>query len=182
MTARLSILIPLFCALACERAATRQATDSTAVTSTASTTSPSTTTITTTTVEEQLPLFSIEDPDSSYGAWEQGIFLGGDHVRHPSGLLILWLDTAIRATEEHPVGRAHADSIVVTGLKPGEGLGRFCMVNGSMADRIVGLVSEDTVLTRPRLAWLFDNTTFRIKPTPTDSVTCLLREPDEEVD
>lgn len=124
----------------------------------------------------------MDAPDSSHGAWDQGGFLSGDHVRHPSGLLVMWLDTAIRATEDHPVGRAHADSIVVTGLKPGEGLSRTCMVNGSMAEHIVGIVGEDTVFTRPRIAWLFDDATFRIKPTPTDSVTCLLREPMDEVD
>jgi hypothetical protein len=180
MTARLSILILVLFTLACERTASRQTADSSAIARTASTSSPSTAT---TTEEEQFhPLFSMDGPDSSYGVWDQGIFLSGDHVRHPSGLLIIWLDTAIRATEDHPVGRAHADSIVVTGLKPGEGLGRFCMLNGSMADHIVGIVGEDTVMTRPRLAWLFDNATFRIKPAPTDSVTCLLREPMEEVD
>ena len=179
MTARLSILVLLICTLACERTATRQAADSSAVARTSSMPGAYTTT---TTEEAPFLAVSVDGPDSSYGAWGQGIFLSGDHVRHPSGLLIIWLDTAIRATEDHPVGRAHADSIVVTGLKPGEGLGRFCLVNRSMADRIVGIVREDTVMTRPRLAWLFDNTTFRIKPTPTDSITCLLREPMEEVD
>jgi uncharacterized SAM-binding protein YcdF (DUF218 family) len=180
MTSRLSILFPLFFALACERTASRQAVDSSAIARTASTsnTSPAITT-----EEEQfVPLFSIDGPDSSYGAWDQGGFLSGDHVRHTSGLLIIWLDTAIRATEDHPVGRAHADSIVVTGLKHGEGVGRFCLVNGSMADNIVGIVGDDTIMMRPRLAWLFDKATFRIKPAPTDSVTCLLREPMEEDD
>jgi hypothetical protein len=180
MTARLSILFLLVCTIACERAATRQAADSSAVASTAAS-MPAAYTATTTEQASFVP-FSINGPDSSYGAWDQGIFLSGDHVRHPSGLLVIWLDTAIRATEDHPVGRAHADSIVVTGLKPGEGLGRFCLVNRSMADHIVGIVGDDTVMTRPRLAWLFDKTTFRIKPTPTDSVTCLLRQPDEEED
>jgi hypothetical protein len=179
MTARLSILTSLLFILACERTASRQAPDSSAISRTASTSGAS---IAPTAEEEQFPLFSIDNPDSSYGAWDQGIFLSGDHVRHPSGLLIIWLDTAIRATEDHPVGRAHADSIVVTGLKPGEGVGRFCLRNGSTADRIVGIVRDDTVMTRPRLAWLFDDSTFRIKPAPTDSLTCLLREPMEEVD
>jgi len=176
MTARLSFLISLLCTLACERAATRQAEDSSAVTAS---TMPSPSTATTE-EGEFFPAFSIDGPDSSHGAWDQGVFLSGNHVRHPSGLLIMWLDTAIRATEDHPVRRAHADSIVVRGLKPGEGLARFCLVNGSTADHIVGIVLDTEVRTRPRLAWLFDNTTFRIKPTPTDSVTCLLREPMEE--
>ena len=110
--------------------------------------------------------------------------MSGNHVRHPSGLLILWLDTAIRATEDHPVGRAHADSIVIRGLQSGEGLGRFCMVNGSTASRIVGLVRDTTIGTKPRLAWVFDDSTFRIKRTPTDSLTCFLHDPleHEEVD
>ncbi len=176
MTFRLPSLLTLLCLFACERSAERQATDSTAVvTQTAAIPSPRPDKV-------EDPIFSNfwdDAPDSSYGAWDRG-----SHVRHPSGLLVMWLDTAIRATEDHPVERAHADSILVKGLQHGEGLGRFCMVNGSTADRIVGVVRDTTTGTRPRLAWLFDSATFRIKATPTDSVTCFLHDPmeHEEVD
>jgi hypothetical protein len=178
MNSTLRSLFPLLCLFACERSAARQATDSTTVV-TRSVPLPSPPKID--------PLFNnfyIDSPDSSYGTWDQEGFVSGNHVRHRSGLLILWLDTAIRATEDHPVGRAHADSVVVRGLQSGEGLGRFCTVNGSTADRIVGLVRDTTMATQPRLAWLFDDHTFRIKVAPTDSLTCFLRDPmeGEEVD
>ena len=59
---------------------------------------------------------------------------------------------------------------------------RFCLVNRSMNDRVVGILRDDTVATRPRLAWIFDDSTFRIKAMPTDSVTCFVKSPMDEVD
>jgi hypothetical protein len=176
MIPRIRSLLPLLCCLACERSASRQASDSStvAIQTAALSSRPK--------IEDPIfGNFETPAPDSSYGAWNQEGFLSGSHVRHPSGSLTIWLDTAIRATEEHPVGRAHADSVVVPGLRPGEGIGRFCQIDHSMADRVVGVVLDDTIFTRPRIAWLFD-TTFRIRTIPTDSVTCLLREPMDEVD
>jgi hypothetical protein len=67
----------------------------------------------------------------------------------------------------------------------GEGLSRFCMgPSGAAVDRVVGLVRDTTSSTRPRLAWRFDESTFRIKATPTDSLSCFLHDPleHEEVD
>jgi hypothetical protein len=179
MILRLPSLLTLLCLFACERSSARKATGSAAV-STQSAALPSPPRVEDTVFTN----FAIDSPDSSYGPWDQNGFLRGNHVRHPSGMLILWLDTAIRATEDHPVGRAHADSIVIRGLRPGEGLSRFCMVNGATANRIVGLVRDTTIGIHPRLAWLFDDSIFRIKATPTDSLTCFLHDPmeHEEVD
>jgi hypothetical protein len=179
MISRLRSLLPLLCFFACERSSTRQAIDSAAVTQTAAIPN-----LIPANVEDPIfGNFMADAPDSSHGAWDQNGFFSGSHVRHPSGLLIIWLDTAIRATEDQPVRRAHADSILIGGLQHGEGLGRLCMVNRSRADRIVGIVRDTTVATRPRLAWLFDTATFRIKATPTDSVTCFLNDPiDDAVD
>jgi hypothetical protein len=189
MISRLHCLFPLICFVACERSAVRQTTDSTAT--------ASTTVATTAVATQNVPLspesqskiedsvfdtFGIDSPDSSYGAWYRDGFVSGDHVRHPSGLLIIWLDTAVRAADGRP-RRAHADSIVVAGLDPSEGLARFCAVNGNTS-HAVGLVRDTATNHRPRLAWVFDEKTFRIKPTPTDSLVCFLRDPMEhdEVD
>lgn len=129
--------------------------------------------------------FGIDSPDSSYGAWDRDGFVSGDHVRHPSGLLIMWLDTAVRAADGRPPRRAHVDSIVVTGLDPSEGLAHFCNgKTGAGVNHVVGLVRDTAINHQPRLAWLFDDRAFRIKPTPTDSLICFLRDPmeHEEVD
>ena len=180
MNFRLPSLLALLCLFACERSAAHQTTDSasTVVTENSQPSSPPK-------VEDSaFNDFGGDSPDSSYGTWDQGGFVSGNHVRHPSGLLVLWLDTAIRATEDRPVGRAHADSIVIRGLQPGEGLTRYCAVEGNPTNHIVGIVRDTTMGIPPRLAWLFDDSTFRIKATPTDSLICFLRDPmeGEEVD
>ena len=131
------------------------------------------------------PRYVVAAPDSSFGSWGfgswgvAGSFYSANHVRHPSGLLIMWLDTAIRASEDRPVGRAHADSVVVRGVRHEEWLGRYCLINGAAAEMVAGLVPDTTARVRPRLAWRFD-TDFRIKPVPTDSVKCMLNAPVEE--
>jgi len=130
MISRLHCLFPLLCFVACERSAVRQTTDSTATASTtvaAATQNVQTPPPISSNVEDSVfDTFGIDSPDSSYGAWDRDGFVSGDHVRHPSGLMILWLDTAVRATDGRPARRAHADSIVITGLDPSEGLGHFC--------------------------------------------------------
>jgi hypothetical protein len=184
MISRLHCLFPLLFFVACERTAVRQTTDSTASASTTVATqnvlpSPSNPSK----VEDSVfDTFGIDAPDSSYGAWYRDGFVSGDHVRHPSGLLIIWLDTAVRAADGRP-RRAHADSVAIIGLDPGEGLARFCAVNGNTS-HAVGLVRDTATNHRPRLAWVFDEKAFRIKPTPTDSLICFLRDPMEhdEVD
>lgn len=189
MISRLDCLFLLLCFVACERSAVRRTTDSTAtatttfaIVATQSVHPPSDPSK----VEDSVfDTFGIDAPDSSYGAWDRDGFVSGDHVRHPSGLLILWLDTAVRATDGRPARRAHADSVVVTGLDPSEGLGHFCNgITGAGANHVVGLVRDTATNRHPRLAWLFDEKTFRIKATPTDSLTCFLRDPMEhdEVD
>ena len=177
MNFRLPSLLTLVCLFGCERSAARQTTDSvsTVVTQNAQPPSPPS-------VEDSAFDNSGDSPDSSYGKWDQEGFVSGNHVRHPSGLLVLWLDTAIRATEDHPIGRAHAVSIAVRGLQSGEGLTRYCAVSGNPTNRIVGIVRDTTVGIHPRLAWLFDDSTFRIKATPTDSLICFLRDPMEGED
>jgi hypothetical protein len=189
MISRLHWVFPLLCIVACERSAMRQATDSSATSSTTVTvvatqsvpppSDPSK-------VEDSVfDTFGIDSPDSSYGAWDRDGFVSGDHVRHPSGLMILWLDTAVRATDGRPARRTHVDSLVITGLEPSEGLGHFCNgKTGAGANHVVGLVRDTAINHQPRLAWLLDEKTFRIKPTPTDSLVCFLRDPMEhdEVD
>jgi hypothetical protein len=174
MTLRLPVFLSLVCCLACENKASTASTDTTKAASRA-TISPEAA------VADSGYGFAIDTPDSSYGIWEVDAFVSGNHIRHPSGELIIWFDTAIRATEGHPVGRAHADSVVVTGLKRGEGLSRYCFVEGNPQSSVVGIV-PDTIATEPRLAWTFDKATFRIKTIPTDSLRCALRDPLEGED
>jgi hypothetical protein len=173
MISRYRILLPLLCCAACEHSAKRQSTDSTAAVTQASST-PEAFAV----VDPGFDAYEMPAPDSSWGTWGADKFFSASHVRHPSGLLVMWLDTATRATEDRPVGRAHADSVVVQGLEPGEFLGAYCVKGGSTFVHAVGIIRDTTqTLTKPRLAWLFDNPTFHIKAMPTDSLTCMLREP-----
>jgi hypothetical protein len=177
MILRLAVLLSVVFALACERRTSTSATDTAKAVSQRATISPAAA------AADSGYGFAIDNPDSSFGVWEQDAFVSGNHVRHPSGELIIWFDTAIRATEDHPVGRAHADSIVVSGLKHGEGLSRYCFIEGNPQNEVVGIVPDSTVV-EPRLAWTFDKATLRIKAVPTDSLRCSLRDPLEgdEVD
>jgi hypothetical protein len=96
----------------------------------------------------------------------------GRHVRHPSGLLVLWFDTATRATEDTPATTVHVDSLVVSGIQHGEFLTYYCNTRGRWETQIVGIVRDSTTYTRPRLAWRLDTASNRIKSFPTDSVLC----------
>jgi hypothetical protein len=179
MIRRFRILLPLLCSVACEHSAKRQSTDSSAVIVTQPAAAPEAFNA----GDGSFDAYEMPAPDSSWGTWGADKFFSASHVRHPSGLLVMWLDTAVRATEDHPVGRAHADSVVVQGILPGEFLARYCMMGGSTIVQAVGIIRDTTqTLTRPRLAWLFDNSTFHIKPLPTDSLTCMLHEPIDEGD
>lgn len=137
-----------------------------------------------------LPAYQIAGTDSAFGAW--GVS-GGDisaeefyiasHVRHPSGLMVIWFDTAVRATEQHSVGHVHADSVVVNGVQHLEYLGRFCSVGEGQDPAVVGLVHEGDTLYRPRLAWRLNTQTLRIELFPPDSARCRITDPLEgEVD
>lgn len=134
--------------------------------------------------DSTLPTYQIVAEDSAYGAWgvsgydiSPSEFFIGSHVRHPSGLMVIWFDTAVRATEDHPVGHVHTDSLVVRDVRPGEYLGRFCFAGQSPASAIVGLVRDADTAFVPRLAWELDATSFRIKPFPADSVRCRVADP-----
>jgi len=135
--------------------------------------------------------YQIVAPDSSEGSWylDAGdlpgadIFFVASHARHPSGSMVIRLDTAVRATEERGVRWAHADSVEIQGLHHLEYLGRFCRTaDGSTADRVIGLVPEGDTLSHARLAWRFNVQTFRIDQIPADSVSCMLREVVDDVD
>lgn len=112
-----------------------------------------------------------------------GEFYIGSHVRHPSGSMVIWFDTAVRATEDHPVGHVHTDSVVVNGVQHLEYLGRFCLVGESPETGIVGLVRDADTAFRARLAWRFNTSSLRIEPFPPDSARCRTTDPLEgEVD
>lgn len=195
---RIAACVALVACLCCERSAnpaTRTAASSTASSTEASAqvAAPLATPPVSDALEDAaLPEFQIVAADSSEGDWyldtsdlqsKSTEFFVGSHVRHPSGLMVIWFDTAVRATEEHPVGRAHADSVVVGDMRHLEYLGRFCVHNdGLLVDRVVGLVTDADTTARPRLAWRFNAQTFRIDRYPVDSVRCIVNEPMDEVD
>lgn len=179
----------LFC-LACDRpapaSATRQATSSSTQSQSTSPPAPTYALEDTTT-----PPLEIASTDSAFGAWGINVpetssdeFYIGSHVRHPSGLMVIWFDTAVRATEDHPVGHVHTDSVVVNGVRHLEYLGRFCFADGNpLPYTIVGLVPDGDALFRPRLAWRFNLKSLRIEPFPADSAKCRVTDPLEgEVD
>ena len=121
-----------------------------------------------------------DPPDSNTYSWSFAPahdYLGdsrfsGRHVRHPSGMLELWFDTATRATEDVPAGTTGVDSTVVSGLQSGEFLTYHCNAGGRWESQIVGVVRDSTSYTRPRLAWLLDTASYRIRPIKPDSILC----------
>ncbi len=139
-----------------------------------------------------IPPYQIVAADSAFGGWgvngpemSPAEFYIGSHVRHPSGLMVIWFDTAVRATEDHPVGHVHTDSVIVNGVQHLEYLGAFCFVGAEMMTdpSIVGLVPEADSVFRPRLAWRFNKKSLRIESVPADSLKCRVTDPLEgEVD
>ncbi|MFL5483256.1 MAG: hypothetical protein ACJ8AK_13835 [Gemmatimonadaceae bacterium] len=191
---RIGAVVALLACLCCERAATPVKQTAASSTASAAVSSPPVASQQNGDALEEnaLPEFRIVAPDSSEGDWylETGDlqsvsaeFLVGSHVRRPSGLMVIWFDTAVRATDDHGVGRARADSVVVEGMQHLEYLARFCVEsNGLTVPRVVGLVTEADTTARPRLAWRFNAQTFRIERYPVDSVRCMVNEPVDEVD
>jgi len=180
-------LLALLVSLGCERAAPAPASRET----TSSSTPPVAVAAISYAIEDTMPRpYEIAAPDSAYGAWGvsgmdigPGEFYIGSHVRHPSGLMVIWFDTAVRATEDHPVGHVHTDSVVVNGVQHLEYLGRFCFVGESPESGVVGLVRDADTAFRARLAWRFNTSTLRIESFPPDSARCRTTDPLEgEVD
>jgi hypothetical protein len=101
-----------------------------------------------------------------------------DFVRFSSGVLVLKLDTTlIRNRTEPPFDTRLADSIAVQGLKKTDRFATDCKLGAHSVDpRLTGLVS-DTIAEkwmRPRLAWLFDTVSSRIRRIKPDSLSCIL--------
>ena len=101
-----------------------------------------------------------------------------DFVRFTSGVLLLKLDTTlIRNRTEPPFDTRLADSIAVQGLRKTERFATDCKLGTHSVDaRLTGLV-VDTIpekWMRPRLAWLFDTVSARIRRIKPDSLSCVL--------
>lgn len=103
--------------------------------------------------------------------------------RFSNGRLILWLDTSLyRMRQTGPrAAFAVADSAVISGLTAGEFFTQYCRIGSGLADGQIGGLARTTVperWERPRLGWVFDTVTSRIRSIPTDSVTCAVLEAD----
>jgi hypothetical protein len=113
--------------------------------------------------------------DSNTFSWSFAPAYTGRHVRHPSGLLVLWFDTATRATEDKSAGTVHVDSLVVSGIRHGEFLSFHCNADGkreTWVTPVVGIMHDTGTYARPRLAWMLDTASSRIRAIPTDPVLC----------
>jgi len=121
-----------------------------------------------------------DQPDSNTSSWSfapahdylSDSRFTGRHVRHPSGLLVLWFDTATRATEDTPAGTVHVDSLAVSGIQHGEFLTYYCNTRGRHETQIVGIIRDSSRYTRPRLAWLLDTASNKIRAIVPDSLSC----------
>ena len=163
--------------LACERAATSR-TDTVAASSTTS--SPTLTPAVEPDENGEETLSFFDPPDSSTVGWPisgspdgHDPHFTGRNVRHPSGLMIIYLDSVTRATEDTPKGKANVDSIVVTGLQRGELLAPFCRDSrGITRVQAVGVVRDSSGFVQPRLAWTLDTAALRIVSVSADAFTC----------
>jgi hypothetical protein len=180
---RRQLIIALVAAAACDRSSPPVATKTAS-----STTSSSTTQLTPAQELPGFPEYKYENAatDSAWGSWPMDFSEaqnGGDlvivsHVRHPSGLLVIRLDTAIRVAGQTDAGPMYADSVVVPGLEHGEYLGFYCALpDGSGGEYVAGLVHDADTLFRPRLAWKVNGRALRIEPYPTDSIKCRVTDP-----
>ena len=130
---------------------------------------------------EEADALSREPPDPNDRMWTFPDMNNGNerftgmHVRHPSGLMVIWFDTAVRATEDTPAGTTHVDSVVVSGLQHGEYLTFYCNADGrheTWKSQIVGILRDTTNYLRPRMAWMLDTVSYKIRAIPTDKVLC----------
>lgn len=126
-------------------------------------------------------MLSREQPDSNAYTWKFPSMNNGNErftgqaVRHPSGVLVLWFDTTTRATEDTPARTVHVDSLVVSGLQRGEYVTPYCNADGraeTWKTQIVGILRDTTNYLRPRMSWMLDTMSHRIRAIPTDPVLC----------
>lgn len=108
-------------------------------------------------------------------------FLAGAD-RYQSGVLVIRLDTLRnRAQTGGPYEWARAESTVVRSVGAREQIAQTCKTGAALQyGQIAGLI-PDTVTeqwTSPRLAWLFDTVSVKIRAIPPDSVLCILEMPD----
>jgi hypothetical protein len=101
-----------------------------------------------------------------------------DFTRFTSGVLLLTLDTTlVRNQTDPPFDSKLADSIAVRGLGKTERFSTDCKFGARSRDeRLNGLVPDTTPnkWMRPRLAWMFDTVSARIRRIRPDSISCML--------
>ena len=106
-----------------------------------------------------------------------------DFDRFTSGVLIFKIDTLLaRDQKEPPFDGKLADSVAIRGLSATERFATGCRFGTRPADeRITGVVPDSTRerWMQPRLAWLIDTVTARIRRIRPDSIACAL-EPDPD--
>ncbi len=99
------------------------------------------------------------------------------------GRLLLWLDTSTSRAEQRTPRRHFvvADSVSISTLGPGEFFTQYCRIGEGLADGQIGGTArtlEPERWEKPRLAWVFDTLTSRIRSIPPDSATCAVSEAD----
>lgn len=97
-------------------------------------------------------------------------------VKRGSGFLTVVLDSA--PVSSQPGARTFflADSIITTGLRPGDSFTRGCRIGSAPWEHRVAIV-RDSVLDverRPEFIWVIDTVNARIRPMPTDSAYCFI--------
>jgi hypothetical protein len=112
------------------------------------------------------------------GSNSKPLRFSADFDRFTSGVLLLKLDTAlVRNRKEPPFETKLADSIAVRGLGKTERFATDCRFGAHRVDeRLTGVVPDSTPdrWMRPRLAWLFDTVSARIRRVRPDSISCML--------
>lgn len=108
-------------------------------------------------------------------------FLAGADM-FQSGLLVIRLDTLRnRAKADALYDWSRADSTVIRGVGSREQIAQTCKVGEALQYGQVAGLMRDTLTEQwssPRLAWLFDTVSLKIRPVSPDSVLCILEMPD----
>ena len=135
------------------------------------------------TVEPVRPLqrrWTPGQPDE--GEYENASHFSARSQYFSDGRLLLWLDSSTNRAEQRT--RRHfvvADSVSISTLRPGEFFTRYCRIGEGLADGQVGGTArtlEPERWEKPRLAWVFDTLTSRIRSIRPDPVTCAVPEAD----